>query len=253
MCSSDLIVIAQDSTYYGLDLYGERKLPDLLKRLSDIDGLEWVRLHYAYPSGFPLEIIKVIKERSNICNYLDIPLQHGSTEILKLMRRGITREKTDELIHSIRDIHPEISIRTTLIVGHPGEQEQHFDEMYDFVSRNRFDRLGVFTYSHEEGTHSHTFKDDVSESLKRKRYNSIMSLQQKISHEINANKIGKTLKVLIDRGDKNNYFGRTEYDSPEVDNEVIIPVKSSHLRIGEFYDVQITGAREYDLIGKVKE
>ncbi len=249
----EIIVIAQDSTYYGLDLYGERKLPDLLKRLSDIDGLEWVRLHYAYPSGFPLEIIKVIKERSNICNYLDIPLQHGSTEILKLMRRGITREKTDELIHSIRDIHPEISIRTTLIVGHPGEQEQHFDEMYDFVSRNRFDRLGVFTYSHEEGTHSHTFKDDVSESLKRKRYNSIMSLQQKISHEINANKIGKTLKVLIDRGDKNNYFGRTEYDSPEVDNEVIIPVKSSHLRIGEFYDVQITGAREYDLIGKVKE
>lgn len=249
----EIMVIAQDSTYYGLDLYGERRLPDLLRRLSDIDGLEWVRLHYAYPSGFPLEIIKVIKERSNICNYLDIPLQHGSTEILKLMRRGITREKTDELIRNIRDIHPEISIRTTLIVGHPGEQEKHFDEMYDFVSRNRFDRLGVFTYSHEEGTHSHTFKDDVSEPMKRKRYNSIMSLQQKISHEINANKIGKTLKVLIDRGDKNNYFGRSEYDSPEVDNEVIIPVKSSHLRVGEFYDVKIKGAREYDLIGKVKE
>ena len=247
----EIMVIAQDSTYYGLDLYGERKLPDLLRRLSDIEGLDWIRLHYAYPSGFPLDIIKVMKERDNICNYLDIPLQHGSTEILKMMRRGITRERTDDLIKKIKDINPDISIRTTLIVGHPGEEEKHFQEMCDFVSRNRFDRLGVFTYSHEEGTHSHSFEDNVPETLKRKRYNSIMSLQQKISHEINQEKVGKTFKVLIDRGDKNNYFGRTEFDSPEVDNEVIIPVKNSHLRIGEFYDAKIVSARAYDLVGKI--
>ena len=247
----EIMVIAQDSTYYGLDLYGERKLPDLLRKLSDIEGLEWIRIHYAYPSGFPLDIIKVMKERDNICNYLDIPLQHGSTEILKMMRRGITRERTDDLIKKIKDINPDISIRTTLIVGHPGEEEKHFQEMYDFVSRNRFDRLGVFTYSHEEGTHSHSFEDNVPETLKRKRYNSIMSLQQKISHEINQEKVGKIFKVLIDRGDKNNYFGRTEFDSPEVDNEVIIPVKNSHLRIGEFYDAKIVGARAYDLVGKI--
>ena len=247
----EIMVIAQDSTYYGLDLYGERKLPDLLRRLSDIEGLEWIRLHYAYPSGFPLDIIKVMKERDNICNYLDIPLQHGSTEILKMMRRGITRERTDDLIKKIKDINPDISIRTTLIVGHPGEEEKHFQEMCDFVSRNKFDRLGVFTYSHEEGTHSHSFEDNVPETVKRKRYNSIMSLQQKISHEINQERVGKTFKVLIDRGDKNNYFGRTEFDSPEVDNEVIIPVKNSHLRVGEFYDVKIVSAREYDLVGKI--
>ena len=247
----EIMVIAQDSTYYGLDLYGERKLPDLLKRLSDIEGLDWIRVHYAYPSGFPLEIIKVMRDRENICNYLDIPLQHGSSEILKLMRRGITREKTDALIKDIRDINPEISIRTTLIAGHPGEKDTHFKEMYDFVERNRFDRLGVFTYSHEEGTHSHSFEDDVPETLKRKRYNQIMSLQQSISEDLNKNKVGKSFKVLIDRGDKNNYFGRTEFDSPEVDNEVIIPAKDFHLRVGEFYDVKIISASEYDLIGEV--
>ena len=247
----EIMVIAQDSTYYGLDLYGERKLPDLLKRLSDIEGLDWIRVHYAYPSGFPLEIIKVMRDRENICNYLDIPLQHGSSEILKLMRRGITREKTDALIKDIRDINPEISIRTTLIAGHPGEKDSHFKEMYDFVERNRFDRLGVFTYSHEEGTHSHSFEDDVPETLKRKRYNQIMSLQQSISEDLNKKKVGKSFKVLIDRGDKNNYFGRTEFDSPEVDNEVIIPAKDFHLRVGEFYDVKIISASEYDLIGEV--
>ena len=249
----EIMVIAQDSTYYGLDLYGERKLPDLLKRLSDIEGLDWIRVHYAYPSGFPLEIIKVMRDRENICNYLDIPLQHGSSEILKLMRRGITREKTDALIKDIRDINPEISIRTTLIAGHPREKDSHFKEMYDFVERNRFDRLGVFTYSHEEGTHSHSFEDDVPETLKRKRYNQIMSLQQSISGDLNKKKVGKSFKVLIDRGDKNNYFGRTEFDSPEVDNEVIIPAKNFHLRVGEFYDVKITSASEYDLIGEVKK
>ncbi len=249
----EIMVIAQDSTYYGLDLYGDRKLPELLKRLSDIEGLDWIRVHYAYPSGFPLEIIKVMRDRENICNYLDIPLQHGSSEILKLMRRGITREKTDTLIKDIRNINPEISIRTTLIAGHPGEKDIHFEEMYDFVERNRFDRLGVFTYSHEEGTHSHTFEDDVPETLKRKRYNQIMSLQQSISQDLNNKKVGKSFKVLIDRGDKNNYFGRTEFDSPEVDNEVIIPAKDFHLRIGEFYEVKITSASEYDLIGEVKK
>lgn len=249
----EIMVIAQDSTYYGLDLYGDRKLPELLKRLSDIEGLDWIRVHYAYPSGFPLEIIKVMRDRENICNYLDIPLQHGSSEILKLMRRGITREKTDTLIKDIRNINPEISIRTTLIAGHPGEKDIHFKEMYDFVERNRFDRLGVFTYSHEEGTHSHTFEDDVPETLKRKRYNQIMSLQQSISQDLNNKKVGKSFKVLIDRGDKNNYFGRTEFDSPEVDNEVIIPAKDFHLRIGEFYEVKITSASEYDLIGEVKK
>jgi ribosomal protein S12 methylthiotransferase len=249
----EIMVIAQDSTYYGLDLYGERKLPDLLKRLSDIEGLDWIRVHYAYPSGFPLEIIKVMRDRENICNYLDIPLQHGSSEILKLMRRGITREKTDALIKDIRDINPEISIRTTLIAGHPGEKDSHFKEMYDFVERNKFDRLGVFTYSHEEGTHSHSFEDDVPETLKRKRYNQLMLLQQTISEDLNKKKVGKSFKVLIDRGDKNNYFGRTEFDSPEVDNEVIIPAKNFHLRVGEFYDVKITSASEYDLIGEVKK
>ena len=228
----EIMVIAQDSTYYGLDLYGERKLPDLLKRLSDIEGLDWIRVHYAYPSGFPLEIINVMRDRENICNYLDIPLQHGSSEILKLMRRGITREKTDALIKDIRDINPEISIRTTLIAGHPGEKDSHFKEMYDFVERNRFDRLGVFTYSHEEGTHSHSFEDDVPETLKRKRYNQIMSLQQSISEDLNKKKVGKSFKVLIDRGDKNNYFGRTEFDSPEVDNEVIIPPFCTEFRPG---------------------
>lgn len=249
----EIMVIAQDSTYYGLDLYGERKLPDLLKRLSDIEGLDWIRVHYAYPSGFPLEIIKVMRDRENICNYLDIPLQHGSSEILKLMRRGITREKTDALIKDIRDINPEISIRTTLIAGHPGEKDSHFKEMCDFVERNKFDRLGVFTYSHEEGTHSHSFEDDVPETLKRKRYNQLMLLQQTISEDLNKKKVGKSFKVLIDRGDKNNYFGRTEFDSPEVDNEVIIPAKNFHLRVGEFYDVKITSASEYDLIGEVKK
>ena len=248
----EIILIAQDLTYYGIDNYGKRKLADLLRALVKVEGIEWIRLHYAYPSGFPLEIIKVMRERENICNYLDIPLQHGSTEILKKMRRGISREKTDDLIKSIKDINTDISIRTTLIVGHPGEEDKHFQEMCEFVSRNRFDRLGVFTYSHEEGTHSHNFEDDVPETVKRKRYNDIMSLQQKISHEINQEKVGKSFKVLIDRGDKNNYIGRTEFDSPEVDNEVIIPVSNSHLRVGEFYDVEIISAREYDLIGKIK-
>ena len=247
----EIMLIAQDSTYYGIDIYGKRVLPDLLRKLSDVEGLEWIRIHYAYPTGFPMEIIEVMKERDNICNYLDIPLQHGSTKMLKIMRRGTSREKIDRLIENIREINPPISIRTTLIAGHPGEREEDFNEMYEFVEKNKFNRLGIFTYSHEEGTHSHSLIDDVPETLKRKRSNIIMSLQQKISFANNKKYIGKKLKVLIDRRDSKNYYGRTEFDSPEVDNEVIIPAMNSHLRIGDFSDIFVTEAKEYDLIGKI--
>ena len=247
----EIILIAQDSTYYGIDIYKKRAMSELLKKLSDVEGLDWIRIHYAYPAGFPMDIIEVMRERDNICNYLDIPLQHGSTNMLKIMKRGITREKTDELIKNIRDINPEIALRTTLIAGHPGETERDFQEMYDFVERSQFDRLGIFTYSHEEGTSAHKLEDDVPEQVKRSRSNKIMALQQKISTEKNKNKVGKTVKVLVDRVDANNYYGRTEQDSPEVDNEVIIPSKEMHLRVGDFYDVKITDSKEYDLIGKV--
>ena len=247
----EIMLIAQDSTYYGIDIYKKRAMSELLKKLSDVDGLDWIRIHYAYPAGFPMDIIEVMRERDNICNYLDIPLQHGSTNMLKVMKRGITREKTDELIKNIRDINPEIALRTTLIAGHPGETERDFQEMYDFVERSQFDRLGIFTYSHEEGTSAHKLEDDVPEQVKRLRSNKIMALQQKISTKKNKNKVGKTVKVLVDRVDANNYYGRTEQDSPEVDNEVIIPSKEMHLRVGDFYDVKITDSKEYDLIGKV--
>ena len=247
----EIMLIAQDSTYYGIDIYKKRAMSELLKKLSDVEGLDWIRIHYAYPAGFPMDIIEVMRERDNICNYLDIPLQHGSTKMLKVMKRGITREKTDELIKNIRDINPEIALRTTLIAGHPGETERDFQEMYDFVERSQFDRLGIFTYSHEEGTSAHKLEDDVPEQVKRSRSNKIMALQQKISTEKNKNKVGKTVKVLVDRVDANNYYGRTEQDSPEVDNEVIIPSKEMHLRVGDFYDVRITDSKEYDLIGKV--
>ena len=247
----EIMLIAQDSTYYGIDIYKKRAMSELLKKLSDVKGLDWIRIHYAYPAGFPMDIIEVMRERDNICNYLDIPLQHGSTNMLKIMKRGITREKTDELIKNIRDINPEIALRTTLIAGHPGETERDFQEMYDFVERSQFDRLGIFTYSHEEGTSAHKLEDDVPEQVKRSRSNKIMALQQKISIEKNKNKVGKTVKVLVDRVDANNYYGRTEQDSPEVDNEVIIPSKEMHLRVGDFYDVKITDSKEYDLIGKV--
>tara|TARA_Y200000002_G_scaffold371129_1_gene367428 strand:+ start:106 stop:1410 length:1305 start_codon:yes stop_codon:yes gene_type:complete len=247
----EIMLIAQDSTYYGIDIYKRRTMSELLKKLSDVEGLDWIRVHYAYPSGFPMDIIEVMSERDNICNYLDIPLQHGSTRMLKIMRRGITREKTDKLIADIREVNPGIALRTTLIAGHPGETEEDFQEMYDFVERSQFDRLGIFTYSHEEGTSAHKLEDDVPEQVKRSRSNKIMALQQKISAEKNMQKVGKTVKVLIDRADANNYYGRTEQDSPEVDNEVIIPTKEMHLRVGDFYDVLITESKEYDLIGKV--
>lgn len=248
--TKELLLIAQDSTYYGLDLYKKRNLAELMQRLSDVDGIDWIRLHYAFPTGFPMDVLDVMAERSNICNYIDIPLQHGSTKMLKLMRRGTTREKTEALISDIRNHVPDIAIRTTLIAGHPGETEADFADMVDFVERSRFDRLGIFTYSHEENTHAHSFVDDVPDEVKQERANHVMQIQEEISNEINQQKIGKTFKTLIDRKESGNYYGRTEHDSPEVDNEVIIDAKAHHLRIGDFVDVKITDATEFDLYGE---
>jgi ribosomal protein S12 methylthiotransferase len=247
----ELLLIAQDSTYYGLDLYKKRNLADLLKALSDVEGIEWIRLHYAFPAGFPLDVLEVMNERSNICKYLDIPLQHGSTEILKLMRRGITREKTEELLQTIRAKVPGIAIRTTLIAGHPQESETHFDEMMQFIETSRFDRLGVFPYSHEENTHSYSFADDISDETKQERVAAIMELQEGISFELNQAKVGKQFKVLIDRKEEGSFIGRTEFDSPEVDNEVIINAEKDYLRIGDFVEARITSATEFDLHGEV--
>ncbi|MFT6828261.1 MAG: ribosomal protein S12 methylthiotransferase [Roseivirga sp.] len=248
--TKELLLIAQDSTYYGLDIYKKRNLAELMQRLSDVDGIDWIRLHYAFPTGFPMDVLDVMAERSNICNYIDIPLQHGSTKMLKLMRRGTTREKTEALISDIRNRVPGIAIRTTLIAGHPGETEDDFADMVDFVEKSKFDRLGIFTYSHEENTHAHSFVDDVPDELKQERANHVMQIQEDISNEINQQKIGKTFKTLIDRKESGSYYGRTEHDSPEVDNEVIIDAKTHHLRIGDFVDVKITDATEFDLYGE---
>jgi ribosomal protein S12 methylthiotransferase len=249
--TKELLLIAQDSTYYGLDLYKKRNLAELLSRLSDVEGIEWIRLHYAFPSGFPLDALAVMAERSNICKYLDIPLQHGSTRMLQIMRRGITREKTEELLQTIREKVPGIAIRTTLIAGHPGETDAEFNEMLGFVERSRFDRLGVFTYSHEENTHSHSFKDDVPEKVKQQRMEEVMELQQGISWELNQAKVGKTFKVLVDRTEAGTFIGRTEFDSPEVDNEVIIE-SQEYLRMGDFVKAEITSATEFDLHARVR-
>jgi len=248
--TKELLLIAQDSTYYGLDLYKKRVLSDLLKNLSDVEGIEWIRLHYAFPTGFPLDVLDVMAERSNICNYIDIPLQHGSTKMLKLMKRGTTREKTTALIHTIREKVPDIAIRTTLIAGHPGETESEFGEMLDFVAQSRFDRLGVFPYSHEENTFSHTMKDDVPAHVKQERVDAIMDLQQRISLENNQKKIGNTYKILIDRKEGGQFIGRTEYDSPEVDNEVLIDARENYLRIGDFVMAKVVDASEFDLIAQ---
>lgn len=248
--AKELLLIAQDSTYYGLDLYKKRALADLLKNLSDVDGIEWIRLHYAFPTGFPLDVLDVMAERKNICNYLDIPLQHGSSNMLKIMRRGTTREKTTELLQTIRSKVPDIAIRTTLIAGHPGETEKDFEEMLEFVAAARFERLGVFAYSHEENTFSHTMKDDVPAAVKQERVDAIMDLQQSISLEHNQYRIGKTYKVLIDRKEGNQFIGRTEYDSPEVDNEVLIDATENYLRIGDFTKAKVIDATEFDLIAQ---
>jgi ribosomal protein S12 methylthiotransferase len=248
--TKELLLIAQDSTYYGLDLYKKRALAELLQRLSDVEGIEWIRLHYAFPTGFPLDALDVMAARPNICKYLDIPLQHGATEMLKIMRRGTTREKTEELLNTIRARVPGIAIRTTLIAGHPGETDAYFQEMYDFVARSRFDRLGVFTYSHEENTHAHTLPDNVPAEVKQERMEEIMELQQGISLELNQAKVGKTYRVLVDRKEGGYFVGRTEFDSPEVDNEVLM-ASEEYLRIGDFVPVQIESATEFDLMGRV--
>ncbi len=248
--TKELILIAQDLTYYGLDIYKKRNLSDLMAQLSDVEGIEWIRLQYAYPAGFPMDILDVMNERSNICKYLDMPLQSGSTEILKSMRRGISREKTETLIESIRDKVPGIALRTTLIVGHPGETEAGFDETYDFVEKMRFDRLGAFQYSHEDNTHSHTMQDDVPSEIKQERADAIMELQQSISWELNQEKVGNTYKVLFDRKESGHFIGRTEYDSPEVDNEVLIPA-SQYVRLGDYANIKITSAEEFDLYGNL--
>lgn len=247
----ELMLIAQDLTYYGLDLYKKRALADLINQLAEVEGIEWIRLHYAFPAGFPTDVLDVIQEKSNVCNYLDIPLQHGSTKILQSMRRGITREKTEELIAQIREKVPGIALRTTLIAGYPGETEEDFQEMYDFVERSRFDRLGIFTYSHEDDTHAFTLEDDVPAKVKKERADKIMELQSGISYELNQLKVGKTFKVLFDRVEGDYFIGRTEFDSPEVDNEVLVLKSGGFVRLGDFANVTITKADHYDLYGKL--
>ena len=251
--TKELILIAQDLTFYGLDIYKDRKLADLLKNLSDIEGLDWIRLQYAYPSGFPMDVLEVMNERDNICKYLDMPLQHASSSMLKAMRRGITREKTTELIHTIREKVPGIAMRTTLITGYPGETVDDFNQMEEWVQEMRFDRLGVFTYSHEENTHAYNVPDDVPQRTKTKRANAIMEIQSEISLELNEEKVGKEYKVLIDRAEGDHFIGRTEFDSPEVDNEVLIDKADTYVRIGDFVNVKINSAEHYDLFGSVVE
>jgi ribosomal protein S12 methylthiotransferase len=245
--TKELILIAQDLTYYGLDIYKKRVLSDLLKYLSDVDGIEWIRLHYAFPSGFPLDILEVMRERNNICKYLDMPLQHINDRILDSMLRGITRQKTIELVETIRESMPGIALRTTLITGYPGETEKEFEELKEWVRETRFERLGVFTYSHEENTTAYNLKDDVPQKIKERRAGEIMEIQKQISLELNERRIGQTFKVLIDKKEGDYFIGRTEFDSPEVDNEVLINASSSYARIGDFVKVKITDASEYDL------
>ncbi len=246
----EIMLIAQELTYYGLDIYKKRMLPDLLKHLSDVEGLAWIRLHYAYPSKFPLEILDVMKERENICNYLDMPLQHASDHMLKAMRRQITKTEMNELVNAIREKIPGICLRTTLIAGFPGETENDVDELKEFLAHHRFDRVGIFTYSHEEGTSGFELKDDVSPAEKQNRAEEIMEVQQEISYEKNQEKIGQVFKTLIDKKEAGRYLGRTEFDSVEVDNEVNIHAEKK-LPVGEFVNVKITKAYDYDIEGVV--
>lgn len=249
--TKELILIAQDLTYYGLDIYKKRNLAELMEQLADIDGIDWIRLQYAYPAGFPLEVLDVMTKYPTICKYLDMPLQHGSNEVLKMMRRGITREKTEALLTTIREKVPGIALRTTLISGYPGETEQDFEEMYRFVETMRFDRLGIFNYSHEENTHAYLVEDNVPAEVKQERSDAIMQLQEGISYELNQEKIGKTYKVLFDRKEAGYFVGRTEHDSPEVDNEVLVAAQDTYVRLGDFAEVIITDASEFDLYGEL--
>ncbi len=250
----ELLIVAQDLTYYGIDLYGKNKLAELVDALADIPGVEWIKLHYAYPAGFPEELLPVMRNRKNICKYLDIALQHCSDRMLNVMRRGVTKKQITELIRKIRREVPGIFIRTTLMTGHPGETEEDFEELCEFVKEMKFERLGVFPYSHEEDTYCDKhYSDDIPEEVKKQRAEIIMELQSAVSEEVNRECIGKTFKVLIDRKEEGYYIGRTEHDSPEVDPEVLIEEQGDKLlKIGEFYNVEITGVDEYDLYGKVK-
>ncbi len=249
----ELLVIAQDLTYYGTDLYGRNKLAELVERISDIPGVEWIKLHYAYPAAFPEEILKVMRERDNVCKYLDIALQHCSDSMLKMMRRGVDKLQTIRLVEKIRQEVPGIFLRTTLMTGHPGETEKDFEELCEFVSRMKFERLGVFPYSHEEDTYCDLhYEDNVPEEIKRQRAEKIMELQAGVSEKLNNSLIGKVFKVLVDRKEDNYYIGRTEHDSPEVDPEVLIE-GAADLQVGNFYLVKITGADEYDLYGSIAE
>ena len=248
--TKELLLIAQDSTYYGLDIYKRRELAKLLEALSDVQGVEWIRLHYAFPSGFPEDILDVINDRSNICNYLDMPLQHISDRMLKSMRRGTTKARTYELIEKVRRKVNDVALRTSLIVGYPGESDSDHKELLNFVEDARFERLGVFQYSHEENTHAFKLNDDVPANIKQERAEEVMQLQQKISLEKNSEKIGKVFKVLIDRKEGDYFVGRTEHDSPEVDNEVLVSAADDYLRIGDFSNIKIVSAEDFDLFGE---
>lgn len=249
--TKELILIAQDLTYYGLDIYKKRELATLLKELVKIDGIEWIRLHYAFPAGFPEDVLDVIREEPKVCNYIDIPLQHISTKLLKSMRRGTTHEKTNALLDAMRTKVPDMAIRTTLICGYPGETEEDFQEMKAWVQEQKFDRLGCFTYSHEENTHAYNLEDNVPEEVKQQRVEEIMEIQSQISYDLNQEKIGKQFRVMIDRKEGDNFIGRSEYDSPDVDNEVLISAIDTYLPVGDFVNVEIIEAYEFDLIGKV--
>ncbi len=247
----ELILIAQDLTYYGLDLYKKRNLAELLKELVKVEGIEWIRLHYAFPTGFPMDVLEIMNNEPKVCNYLDIPLQHISDELLKSMRRGTTKEKTTKLIKEFRAAVPEMTIRTTLIVGYPGETEEHFQELKKGVQKMRFERLGCFTYSHEENTHAYNLEDDVPEEVKQERANEIMEIQSQISWELNQQKIGQEFRVVVDRKEGNYFVGRTEFDSPDVDNEVLIDATKTYLKTGEFATVKVTEAADFDLYAEV--
>jgi ribosomal protein S12 methylthiotransferase len=249
----ELILIAQELTYYGLDIYKKRTMPELLDALCDVEGIEWIRLHYAYPSKFPLEIFDAMARQPKVCNYLDIPLQHASDTVLERMKRQTTRQEQKALIEHARSVVPDIAVRTTFLVGFPGETDEEFEDLCAFVEEMQFDRVGVFRYSHEEDTSAYLMADDVPEEVKAERANRIMEIQQDISFGHNMDKVGKTLKVLFDRKEGDYFVGRTEYDSPEVDNEVLVDAKNQFVRIGDFASVKITDAEEYDLYGNIVE
>ena len=249
--TKEIMLIAQDSTYYGLDLYGERKLAELMSRLADIEGLEWIRLHYAYPSQFPMDVLKVMAERPNIAKYLDMPIQHITDNVLKTMRRGITKRRTMELIQQIREQVPGIALRTTVLVGHPGETEEDINELLEALQELKFERLGVFTYSHEDNTHAYSLEDVLSEEEKQERANRVMEQQMDISYQFNQSLVGTVQKVLFDRIENDHFVGRTQYDSPEVDNEVWVPINGNYVRMGDFAEVKITAASHYDLTGEL--